>query len=394
MKLDEIARDAALLLNPRAERGLSYGTRQRAVLDPADWRAAQAAISAWPGYRETPLAPLPGIAAALGLGGLHYKDEAGRFGLGSFKALGGAYAVARLLEREADAHGRTAGDTTVCCATDGNHGRSVAWGAQTFGCRCKIFIHEHVSEGRAAAIARYGAEVVRVSGTYDDSVRIAQETAEREGWFVVSDTSYPGYMEVPREVMQGYTVMATEALTQWPDAEPPSHLFLQTGVGGLAAAVLAPLWERLGTERPLCVLVDPAKAACWYRSLEAGRPARAEGDLETVMAGLSCGEISLLTLEILEPGADAVMTVSDEAAVGCMRLLAEGAAGDPPLVAGESRVAGLAGLIAAARTPEMRERLGLDGRSRVLLFGTEGATDPEVYEALVGRSPEAVAACT
>ena len=226
---------------------------QDAILNDAAFARAKATITAWPGYAPTPLLPLSGIAAACKVGALYYKDEASRFGLGSFKALGGAYAVWQVLcrtaaekdispdDREAFvAHART---LTVTCATDGNHGRSVAWGAQTFGCNCVIFIHATVSEGRKREIERYGARVIRCTGNYDDSVHEAQATADREGWIVVSDTSYPGYTEIPKDVMQGYELMAAEAIRQWPEAEPPTHIFLQTGVGGLAAAVAAQYWR-------------------------------------------------------------------------------------------------------------------------------------------------------
>ena len=409
IKLPTIAQGAKLLPNLKAERGAPYGPRQRAVLDPGACATARAVIAAWPGYEATALRPLPGLARALGLAALAYKDEAGRFGLGSFKALGGAYAGARLLQREVSArlgtavsldsvlqgeHAEPVAGITLCCATDGNHGRSVAWGARRFGCRCVIFIHEGVSAGRQAAMEGLGAEVRRVPGTYDDSLRMAQETADREGWFVVSDTAHGGSGEITRNVMEGYSLMADEAQAQWREtlamAGPPSHLFLQTGVGGMAAAVCAHFWQ--SQARPRCVLVDPEAAACWYRSLEAGQSVIVGGDLETVMACLSCGEVSQLAWEVLEAGADAVMTVTDAAAEGCMRLLAEGAEGDAPLVAGESAVAGLAGLIAAASDPAMRAQLGLGSDSRVLLFGTEGATDPELYRKIVGKSPEAVAA--
>ena len=208
----------------------AYGTAGSAVLGPEDWEGARAEISTWPGYRPTPLAELPGLAAALGIARLAVKDEGGRFGLGSFKALGGAYAVLRQLRaRVAAETGETpttedllagrfakiAGSLTVCCATDGNHGRSVAWGAKTFGLPCVIYLHERVSAGREAAIARFGAEIRRFKGTYDDSVHQAAEDAAKNGWTVVSDTSYEGYREIPRDVMAGYAVMAAEALEQW-----------------------------------------------------------------------------------------------------------------------------------------------------------------------------------
>ena len=197
-----------------------------------------------------------------GVSQIRIKDEGSRFGLGSFKALGGAYAVANLLAAELSRRGvarsASAADlqggcyhqatqsVTVTCATDGNHGRSVAWGAARFGCRCVIFVHETVSQGRVDAIARFGADIVRVPGNYDDAVREADRQARANEWFVVSDTSYPGYTEVPRDVMQGYRLMADEAAEQW-TGPPPTHVFVQAGVGGAAAAVSVQMRARFDT---------------------------------------------------------------------------------------------------------------------------------------------------
>lgn len=397
---------AALTLNPQADRDADYGPTQSAILNDTAFATALETISAWPGYEATPLYRLAGAARAAGVADLRYKDEGGRFGLGSFKALGGAYATARLLAREvarrtggpeplideilAGDHADFVPAITVCCATDGNHGRSVAWGARTFGCACVIFIHETVSEGRKAAIEAFGATVVRTVGNYDDSVRIAQETAAREGWFVVSDTSYPGYVDVPKDVMQGYEVMAAEAL----DAldPPPTHIFLQTGVGGMAAAVAAHAKRRFGRERPWIVLADPDQSDCWVESIRAGRPTVVDGELDTLMAGLACGEVSLLAWDILRETADAVVAVTDAEAVEAMRRLAAPTDGDPAIVAGESAVAGLAALMAVADDPAARAAIALGPDARVLVFGTEGDTDPELYERLVERSGDAVRA--
>ncbi len=395
-----------IVLNHRADRASPYGPPMTSVLSRHEFTIARDTISAWPGYAPTPLIGLPGIADRAGIAQVHYKDESGRFGLGSFKALGGAYAVARLLCREvgrrtgspeigvadilAGRYGDMISDITVCCATDGNHGRSVAWGAQTFGCRCVIFIHATVSDGRKEAIESFGARVVRTAGNYDDSVREAQENADREGWFVVSDTSYEGYREIPKDVMQGYTLMAQEAIDQLPYTDPPTHLFLQTGVGGMAAAVCAQFWQHYGPPRPLTVLADPRNSECWYESIRHGRPTAVHGDLDTIMAGLACGEISHLAWDILERGADAVAVVDDDQAADSMRLLADRRYGDPAVVAGESAVAGLAALLTAAGDPQARQALGLDAGSRVVLFGTEGDTDPDVYRAIVGRSADDV----
>ncbi len=297
-------------LNAAAAVDTDYPASAAEVIDQASCIAARDCVSRWPGYVPTPLRNLDGIARATGIRCLHYKDESGRFGLGSFKPLGGAYAVARLLQRRvAEATGSDPVEIadllagrfrdivarlTVTAATDGNHGRSVAWGARLFGCRCVIFIHETVTAGRERAIASYGAEVRRTPGTYDDAVRTAQATAEAEDWHVIPDTSDGSIVEAPRNVMQGYTVMAAEAIEQLPYTEPPTHLFLQAGVGGMAAATCAQFWQTFGKRRPCTVLVEPETAGCWFESLKAGEPTTVGGDLESIMAGLACGEVSHL----------------------------------------------------------------------------------------------------
>jgi diaminopropionate ammonia-lyase len=364
---------------------------------------ARQRICAWPGYQATPLRDLAGLARSCGLATICYKDESSRFGLGSFKALGGAYAVSRVLESEISkasgeprlgggeslrGHAELVRGITVTCATDGNHGRSVAWGAQLFGCRCVIYIHATVSKSRQQAIESYGATVVRTPGNYDDSVRQAQADARRNGWFVVSDTSYDGYMEIPRDVMQGYSVMVQEALDSMTSV--PTHVFLQAGVGGMAAAVAGHLWETLGEDRPQIVICEPDQAACLYESARAGEPVAVTGDLDTIMAGLACGEVSRLAWTVLSRAVSAFMIVPDDLARVCMKLLAAGIEGDPPLVAGESAVAGLAGLLAVSANPRWRESLALGPESRVLLIGTEGDTDPDLYRQIVGWSASEV----
>jgi diaminopropionate ammonia-lyase len=363
-------------------------------------------ISGWPGYAATPLAPLPSLARALGLGMLWYKDERPRFGLKSFKALGGAYAVANVLRAKvAEALGREVfggelvdgshaalvAKETVTCATDGNHGRSVAWGARLFGCRCVIYVHETVSQGRRDAIAAYGAEVVEVKGTYDDAVRHAAAQAAAHGWTVVSDTSYPGYTAIPTDVMHGYGVMAEEVAAQLGDV-PPTHVLVQAGVGAFAGAMCANFWIRWGERRPRFVVVEPLEADCIYRSLEAGHPVVVGGALDTAMAGLACGEVSELAWPILSGGANAAVAIGDEDAFAAMRLLANPVGGDPAIVSGETGGAGLGALIAAKRDCAIREAMALGPDSRVLLLGSEGDTDPVIYRHIVGRSAEEVLA--
>ena len=348
---------------------------------------------AWPGYAPTPLIDLPLIAEEAGVAAIRIKDEGARFGLGSFKALGGAYAVANLLtvelsrqgvslsadaaDLEAGLHADRTQSITVTCATDGNHGRSVAWGAQRFHCDCTIFVHATVSQGRVDAIAAFGADVVRVPGNYDDAVREADRCARTNGWFVVSDTSYPGYTEVPRDVMQGYRLMADEAADQW-TGQPPTHVFIQAGVGGAAAAVSVQMRARF-EPAPALIVVEPERAACLFESARAGAASVVHGDLETIMAGLACGESSLLAWQELERSANAFMSIPDEAAVDALCRLA-----DDGIAIGESGVAGLAGFLLAMADPGSRDALVLTRDSRVLLFGTEGVTDPVVYREILG----------
>ena len=375
-----------LFANPNA------GTPGIVVLPTGAFRRAKAEISSWPGYAPTPLRDLPAIAIASGVGAVRLKDEATRFGLGSFKALGGAYAVLNLLRDDLSRRGLAAsarsaellegvwrqqtGTITVTSATDGNHGRSVAWGAQRFGCRAVIFVHAAVSQSRIDAIAAYGAEIRVVAGTYDDAVRECGRAAQAEGWLVVSDTSWPGYTEVPRDVMQGYRLMADEALDQW-EPPQPTHVFMQGGVGGASAAVSVHMRLRI-SPAPMLVVVEPERAACLLASAEAGGLTAVPGELDTVMAGLACGEPSLLAWQELERSAAAFMAIPDAAAIECMRLLAANG-----IVSGESGVAGLAGFLLAASDPVSREVLGLSEASRVLLFSTEGATDAVLYEKLL-----------
>lgn len=394
------------LANPKPVRPDIYSAEGRTkILSASALARASAEITSWPGYHPTELRHLDGLAAAAGLRGILYKDEGARFGLGSFKALGGAYAVASYLQsavlaksgkRSTSGDLATGGlrdltsDITVTCATDGNHGRSVAWGAQKFGCRCVIYVHATVSQARREAIAAFGAEVRAVEGTYDDAVRQADEHAAFNGWQVISDTSYEGYTDVPRDVMQGYGVIVDEVISQMPDGLLPTHVFIQGGVGGLAASVCAYFWERFGANAPAFFVVEPVKAQCILLSARAGHPVADRGALDTIMAGLACGEVSLLAWQILEAGVDGFISIADEAAADTMRLLASGTYHDRPIVAGESAVAGLAAALIASGDPAARKAMRLDRDSVVLAIGTEGATDPALYAGIVGRSAESI----
>jgi diaminopropionate ammonia-lyase len=355
------------------------------------------------GHRPTPVHVLPSLAAEARVGAICVKDEAARFGMGSFKALGGAYAVVRLVleaaalqlgrkiaydEMESDAVRRVASAITLSCATDGNHGRSVAQGAQLVGARCSIFVHAGVSELRISAIADLGADIIRVGGTYDDSVLEAARVSEARGWLTVSDTSWPGYERVPGLVMQGYVAMVDEAMAALPLI--PTHVFVQAGVGGLAAAVAGRLALTLGVQRPKVVVVEPRRAACLFETARAGKLIKILPGEPTVMAMLECYEPSLLAWRVLSRTADAFMTVDEDDAIASMNLFARPRGADPVIVAGESGGVGLAGFLRVADDPSARERLELDANARVLVFNTEGATDPSLYRRLVGLDPTAL----
>ncbi|WP_120632265.1 diaminopropionate ammonia-lyase [Ruegeria sp. EL01] len=375
---------------------LTKGDAAHRVLTAESFATANREITAWDGYAPTPLVSLSAIAAEIGVGEILYKDEGPRFGLGSFKALGGSYAALRVLQREiskrldkdvslADIrHGTYAGECaaiTLVSATDGNHGRSLAWGCKRFGVPCRIYVHAEVSEGRAAAMRDLGAEVVRIEGDYDESVLLAKTEAEDNGWFVVSDTSWPGYSLPPRDVMCGYGVMVQEVCDALDQA--PTHVFLQGGVGGLAAGVIAALRQYWGEASPRPIIVEPELAACLFESAKTGAATKVTIAEESLMAGLSCGEPSGLAWEILSEEATDYLTIPEALVAPAVRLLAKPRGNDTAIEAGESAVAGLAALIAAMADTSLAEKLGLESTSRVLLIGSEGVTDQAIFNMIM-----------
>lgn len=395
-----------LATNPSAQRG-PYPAALQAILNLDCSREGQRWLADWDGLHAgpTPLYALPGLAMQLGVAALHLKDESLRSPLGSFKALGAPIALVRLLLRQPDykrfdpaglLQGRYAqalAEFTVISATDGNHGRALAAAARSAGCPCVIVLHAQVSIEREAAIAELGARMVRVAGNYDDSVVEAERLAQAHGFHVVSDTSYPGYEVIPRDVMQGYATIVAEVQQQnqvhLGDC-PFTHVLLQGGVGGLAAGVVSGFWELCGERRPSFIVVEPAAADCLLQSALQGRAASASGTVDSVMAGLACGETSPLAWRFLQPVVDHFMTIEDADAVAAMRLLADPAAGDVPVVAGESGAAGVAGLRSLCADAAQARRCGLSAASRVLVINTEGATAPSIYEQLSGRSAKTV----
>lgn len=357
-----------IAVNPLASTA-AYSEREALVVSIASARAALAEVRRWPGYQQTPLRALDPWARDLGLGQILYKDESTRLEQGSFKILGGAYAATVKL-RETGA----SPDTTLCCATDGNHGRSVAFAARRFGCKCVVFMHERAPTAKAAAITALGARVVLVQGTYDDSIRHAHAVAEKEGWLLVPDTSEDELDPTTRLVMQGYGVMVLEIMEQLGNNAPPTHVMLQGGVGGLAAAVSGLFAELFGAHRPKVIVVEPESAACLLESALRLKPSKVDGDLVTAMEMLSAGEASPVAWPILQRRADVFLAIDDAAATGVARNLSAGGGVTPTINAGVSGAAGLAGLSEVMKIPALAAALRLDAGSRVLVFGTEERT--------------------
>ena len=353
----------------------------------------------FPGYRPTPLIRLKHLAQYLGISDLWVKSEADRFDLKAFKVLGASYAMGKILAEELKmddrgftfdqilSHSSAFQNRTFVTATDGNHGRAVAWTADKLNCKSVVYMPEGSSKHRLEAIRNFGSEAFIIQGNYDDAVRLAAQKAAENGWHLVQDTSWTGYEEIPTYIMQGYFTLLVEAFQQL-EGQRPSHIFMQAGVGSLAASLLAFLCHLNDKKRPCFVVVEPVNAACFYESMtiDDGKPHAVEGDLDTVMAGLACGEPSKKAWEILKENADAFMACSDHVAIEAMRLLGNPLEGDECIVSGESGAV-TTGLVYELLNNSMfqglSEQIGLRPDSRVLVISTEGDTDPEYYRSVL-----------
>ncbi len=382
--------------------------RRRGSLSPTDRfgpktaQRVRAFHKSFPEYRETPLVSLSSLARELGVSGFFVKDESRRFGLNAFKVLGGSYAVGRILAERlgedlsrlpfprlaGEEVRRRLGDLTFITATDGNHGRGVAWTANRLGQKCVVYLPRGSARERVDNIRALGADARVTDLNYDDTVRLAKEEALRTGGILVQDTSWEGYEEIPGLIMEGYTTMAAEAAEQLAGTKP-THLFLQAGVGAMAGALCGFFSCLYGEkDRPRIVVVEPEAANCLFRTARAndGRLHAVSGDMKTIMAGLCCGEPCSLGWEILRDHADFFVSMPDEIAAEGMRVLARPLPGDEPVVSGESGAAAAGLALCLLREPgarELRDRLGLDGSSRILCFSTEGDTDRENYRRIV-----------
>lgn len=357
-----------------------------------------------PCYKISPLKSLNRLAETLGLGGIWVKDESARLSLRSFKVLGSTYAIYQFAKtklgmsdqeltyerlRSSEIR-KLLGSLVFAAATDGNHGRGVAWAAEQLGFKTIIYVHKLTSQARIDAIRSNGADVVVVDGTYDDAVEKVNEDARRNGWQVISDTSWEGYEDIPRWVMQGYATLLGETQEQL-NAQgiiKPTHIFAQAGVGSLAAAVIGYYYKIFGTERPMSVVVEPTQAACLYHSarLGDGAPHNFGGSLDTIMAGLACGDPNPLAWRVLWDTADVFAVCPDYVAAKGMRVYGIPRSGDPFIVSGESGAATLGALMFAMEydgAAELKSLLGLGPQSQVLLINSEGNTDPDHFRRVV-----------
>jgi len=337
-------------------------------------------IENWETYKPTPLIELDKLSSYLNINKIYYKDEGFRFDLKSFKALGGAFAVNKIV-KETKAK-------TVSTATAGNHGRSVAWGAQRLGIKCKIFISEFVSEDRAEAMRNLGADVIRVKGNYDASLKECINQSKKNQWEIVQDVSWEGYKTVPRYIMAGYTIMIKEIFDKIKN-EKISHVFLQAGVGGMAAAAIAG-FAKYSNNLPCFVTVEPKDAECVLQSIKNKKPTSINIQKESIMGGMSCGDVSSLAWEILKHSTNYSISISDEAIATTVALLKQKEFSNDEIIAGECGVPGVISLISAIKDKNICEKLKLNSQSNVLLIGCEGLTDFKMYNKLLKEGQEII----
>ena len=336
---------------------------------------AYSSISKWDGYTPTPLIELNKLSKELHLNKIYYKDENKRFDLKSFKALGGAYAVEKVSKRNKD--------IVVATATAGNHGRSVAWGAKRLGLSCKIFISEFVSDARGRAMSDLGADVIKVKGNYEKSLLECIRQSTENNWQIVQDVAWENYVQVPKYTMAGYTVMMKEISDQIKD-QKISHIILQAGVGGMAAAMMSGIARYLNNI-PITIVVEPDSAACVMESIKTGKIEKIDIKRESLMGGMSCGEVSLVPWQILKNSVKHCVSLPDDDIAKTMKLLGNSSFSDEKIVAGENSAPGVISLITVCEDENIRHKLDLNEKSNVLVFGCEGDTDKEMYKKLTNQ---------
>ena len=343
------------------------------TLNKSEIDEAYKVISGWKNYNPTPLILLNKLSNDLNLKNIFYKDESKRFDLKSFKALGGAYAVEKI------SNGKK--DIVISTATAGNHGRSVAWGSKRLGLKCKIFISENVSDARGKAMEKLGAEVIKVKGNYENSLNECIKQSNKNNWQIVQDVAWENYMQVPKYTMAGYAVMMKEIVDQI-DNNEITHVFLQAGVGGMAGGMIAGIARYL-QNIPTVIIVEPDSAACVMASIKAERIKKINIEKESLMGGMSCGEVSLVPWKILKNSIKYCVSLPDDNIGHAMKFLGNGNFSENKIIAGENAVPGVISLVASCKNDKAKKDLSLDDNSNVLLIGCEGDTDEIMYNKLI-----------
>ena len=335
---------------------------------------AHKVISKWKGYKKTPLTNLKKLSKKLGTNNIFYKDESKRFNLKSFKALGGAYAVEKVSKGKKK--------ITISSATAGNHGRSVAWGAQRLGLKCKIFISQYVSKAREIEIKKFGADVIRVKGDYESSLKECKKLTKKNGWQIVQDVSDKNYKLVPRLTMAGYSIMIKEISNQ--TNKYITHVFLQAGVGGMAAGSVAGI-ARYFKRIPKIIVVEPTNAACVLKSIEKGKMTKIKIKKESIMGGMSCNEMSLVPWRILRRASNCCISISDKNVAKTLAGLKDKKFSKNSIVGGECATPGVIALIGICNNIKVRKLINLDEKSNILVIGCEGNADVKLYNQLLSN---------
>ncbi len=336
-------------------------------------------ISNWKNYNPTPLTNLNKLSKNLNLKNIFYKDESKRFGLKSFKALGGAYAVEIISKNKKD--------MIVSTATAGNHGKSVAWGAKRLGLKCKIFISEFVSENRANEMKNLGAEVIRIKGNYEKSLEECKKISKNNNWEIIQDVAWPGYELVPKLTMAGYSIMVKE-ITKQTD-KYITHVFLQAGVGGMAAGFIAGI-AKYFEYIPKIIIVEPENANCVMKSIENGSLKIINIEKQSIMGGMSCGEVSLVPWQILKDSVSSCISVSDEFVSQTIAMLAGKYFSEEKIIGGECSTPGITSLISCCNNEDIKNQLEINQSSNILLIGCEGDADKDLYQKLLDNGKKLI----
>ena len=331
-------------------------------------------ISSWKNYKATPLIQLDKLKKNLKVNNIFYKDESKRFHLKSFKALGGAYAVEKISKGKKN--------IIISSATAGNHGRSVAWGAKRLGLKCKIFVSQYVSDTRVREIKKFGAEVIRVKGDYENSLNECKNLSKKNNWKIVQDVATKNYQKVPQLTMAGYSIMIREISKQ--TNQYITHIFLQAGVGGMAAGVVAGV-AKYFKRIPKIIIVEPDRADCVLQSIKHNKMKKIKIKRESIMGGMSCNEMSYIPWQILRKASNCCVSVSDRNVAKTVAMLRDKKFSKNSIIGGECSAPGIISLVGICNNTKTKKLIELNENSNVLVIGCEGNADVKLYKQLLSK---------